>query len=144
MRPVQVTSGRSPFEVTVLAAALLCGVTLLVSDARPRSVTETMPSLVQSLWEVGLILAGLVGLCGITLWGSQLAVALGVELGGVTILGAATAMYAIALFTVSGSQAVAAGAFITGVSVASWWRTGQIVRDLRRLAAVVEQRENET
>lgn len=138
MRPVQITSGRHPFEVTILAAALLCGIALMASNARPRSITESMPSLVQSSWEIGLVGAGVIGLTGVLLWRGQLAVCLGVELGGVMILGTVTSMYGIALFAVSGSQALAAGAFVVGVSLASWWRIAQIVRDLRRLALATE------
>lgn len=137
MRPVQITSGRHPFEVSFLVAALLCGLTLLVAGQRPASVTAAMPGLVQAAWEIGLVVAGLVGVAGVT-WRGRLSTALGVELLGVTTLGTATTMYAIALYVVSGLAAIAAGAFVTAVAVASWWRVAQIVRDLRRVARAAE------
>lgn len=133
MRPVQITTGRHPFEVAVLVAALICGMALLATETRPRSVTAAMPAFVQAAWEVGLIVAGVVGIVGIT-WPGQLSTALGVELLGVAVLGTVTTMYALALYFVSGTQAIAAGAFVTGVAVAGWWRVGQISRDLLRVA----------
>jgi hypothetical protein len=137
MRPVQITSGRHPFEVATLVAVLAAGVALLATGDRPKSVTAAMPILVQATWEIGLIVAGVVGLAGIT-WRGRLSTALGVELGGVACLGTVTTMYAIALAVVTGTQAIAAGAIVGGLAVASWWRIWQIVADLRRIARAAE------
>lgn len=117
----------------MLAAAAACGCALLVADARPRTVSESMPAMVQVIWEVGLLVCGLVGLVGVG-WRGHPATGLGVELGALMLLGSSTAMYGIALFAVAGLQATAAGTFIAAVSAASWWRSTQIVRDLRRIA----------
>ncbi|GLY21708.1 hypothetical protein [Micromonospora sp. NBRC 101691] len=135
-RPVTVTTGRHPFEVAVLAAALLCGVALTITGLRPTSVTTGMPGTVQAIWQFGLIAAGGVGLAGVW-WRGHLSVALGIELVGVATLGTVTTMYAIALYAVSGRQAIAAGAFVAGVAFAAWWRVAQIGVDLHRVTAAI-------
>lgn len=132
MRRIQV-AGRHPFEVATLAASATAGLTLLIADERPRSVAEAMPPLLQDTWEIALIVAGVVGLAGVY-WPGLPLVGVGAELSAVVVLGTATAMYAIALFAISGWQALAAGAFIAAVGLASWARASSIVRDLRRLA----------
>ena len=137
MPAVQMRRGRDPFEVTLLVATLACGIALIISDARPRSVTSAMPALVELTWEWGLIVAGVVGLVAV-LWRGDLAIALGVELGAMVLLGTTTSMYAIALFAVSGKAALAAGSFITAVAVAAWWRAAQILRALNALAEAPE------
>lgn len=126
------TASRHPFEVALLGAATTAGVALLVVG-RPRSVTEAMPVLVQSVWEVALVLTGVVGLAGVY-WRGHASVGLGIELGAMVLLGTATAMYAIALFAISGLQALAAGAFLAAIGAASWWRAGQIGGALRWVA----------
>lgn len=137
VRPVQIVSGRHPFEVAVLLAVLICGVILVLTDQRPASVTAAMPGSVQAAWEVGLIVAGVVGLAALV-WPGSLVTSMGVELVGMVVLGTSTSMYAIALYVVSGSAAIAAGAFIVAVAVASWARGYQILRDLRRVARAAE------
>jgi hypothetical protein len=135
MRPIKITTGRHPFEVTFLFAALVCGVALVASDMRPLSVAAAMPAVVQGIWEVGLVLVGVTGLLGIS-WRGQLSTGLGVELGAVVLLGTTTSMYAIAMFAITGAPVLVAGSFIAAVAVASWWRSAQIVRDLLLLARV--------
>jgi hypothetical protein len=131
---IQIRSGRHPFQITLLAATFACGVAQLTVDARPRSVTTSMPILVQNLWEWGLLVVGIVGLLGTT-WRGRLSTGLGIELGAMFILGTSTGMYAIALFAVSGKAALTAGSFITAIAVASGWRAVEILSDLRDLAA---------
>ncbi|MFK3980471.1 hypothetical protein ACI2K4_08840 [Micromonospora sp. NPDC050397] len=135
MRPLPIISGRHPFEVTLLVAAVVCGSGLVLADARPRSVAVTMPEAVQAIWEVGLIVGGLLGLVGIT-WRGQLSTGLGLELGAIVLFGTTTGMYTIAIFATSGRAGLAAGTFVGAVSAASHWRSTQIVRDLRRLAQI--------
>lgn len=125
--------GRNPFEAAILAASVTAGMALLVADERPRSVTEAMPPLLQDTWEIALIVAGVVGLAGVY-WPGPPLVGVGAELSAVVLLGTATTMYDIALFAISGWQALVAGSFLAAVSVASWWRSALIIRDLRRLA----------
>lgn len=131
-RPVKVVTGRQPFEVAILVASACCGLALALTDTSPKSAATAMPGLIQVLWQVFLIVGGIVGLIGIFFPGRLIA-QLGTEAVGVMLVGTATTMYSIALFTVSGLQALAAGAFVTAVAVAGWWRIGQIWHDLRRV-----------
>jgi len=138
MRPVQIVSGRHPFEVMLLVAALLCGILLLVADFRPPSIGIAMPPVIQVTWEVGLVVVGVGGLLGIT-WPGHLVTGIGIELGAMVLLGTTTAMYSIAVLFVSGRPALIAGAFIGAVAVSSLWRSLQILRDLRKLLHANEQ-----
>ncbi|MFI6761879.1 hypothetical protein ACIBF5_22330 [Micromonospora sp. NPDC050417] len=133
LTPIRVSSGRHPFELTFLLGGLVCGIMMILLDALPRSLVLAMPATVEWSWETGLIVAGLVGLAGVG-WPGQLSTGLGLELGAVLLLGANTAMYAIALFSMSGMAALTAGTFIGAVSIGSSWRCAQIIGDLRRLA----------
>lgn len=121
----------------MLLASLLVGVSLIVLSTRPRSVAVAMPDLVQVCWEVGLVLAGVVGLTGV-FWPGRLTTGLGTELVAMCILGTATTMYGVALFAVTGLPALAAGSFVAAVAVASWWRVGQILHDGLRIARAAE------
>lgn len=137
VRPLQIASGRHPFEIAVLITAVACGVTLVVTDTRPASVTAAMPAPVQTLWEVGLVVSGVVGLVGVT-WTGALATSMGVELIGMVLLGTVTCMYAVALYVVSGTAAIAAGAFVCGIAAAAWVRAAQVLMDLRRVGRAAE------
>ncbi|MFC0504210.1 hypothetical protein [Micromonospora costi] len=137
LRPVQIASGRHPFEMAVLLAAVCSGVALVVTDRRPASVLAAMPATVQLLWEVGLIVAGVIGLIGVT-WNGDLSTSMGVEMIGIILLGTVTTMYAVALFVVSGSAAIAAGAFICAIAAASWARAVQVLVDLRRVGRAAQ------
>ncbi|TDC32455.1 hypothetical protein E1211_20795 [Micromonospora sp. 15K316] len=124
---------RQPFEVAVLLAAPPCGVFLILLDVRPQSVTLAMPPPLQTGWETGLIVGGLVGLSGI-LWPGRLSTGLGIELAALLMLGSITGMYAVAIAAISGTRGVAAISFVVAVSAGSFWRSAQIVLDLRQLA----------
>ncbi|MER7440367.1 hypothetical protein [Micromonospora avicenniae] len=128
-----IRSRRQPFEVAVLLAAPPCGLLLILLDVRPPSVTLTMDTPIQVLWELGLIVGGMIGLSGI-IWPGRLATGLGIELAAVVLLGTITVMYAVALAAVSGRSGTAAISFILAVSAGSFWRAGQIIFDLRLLA----------
>ncbi|MBF9131905.1 hypothetical protein I0C86_23495 [Plantactinospora sp. S1510] len=133
MPTIQIRSGRHPFQTTLLVATFACGIAQLIVDARPRSVTTSMPILVQNVWEWGLVVVGIVGLLGTT-WRGRLSTGLGIELGAMVVLGTTTGMYAFALFAVSGKAALTAGTFIAAIAVASGWRAVEILSDLRDLA----------
>lgn len=131
--PIVVTSGKTPFEVTILSATAAAGIALTLAGTRPRSVSEAMPTTVQVTWQAALVLTGVAGLVGVY-WRGEVATGLGVELGALVGLGTATCMYTIALIAISGVQAIAAASFVSAIGVASWLRAAEIVRDLRRLA----------
>ncbi|MGW0432869.1 hypothetical protein ACWDV4_10030 [Micromonospora sp. NPDC003197] len=138
MRPIQIVSGRHPFEAMLFVAALVCGVLLIVAGFQPPSIDVAMPPVVEVIWEVGLVLVGVGGLLGIS-WPGHLVTGIGIELGAMVLLGTTTAMYSIAVLIVSGRLALIAGAFIGAVAVASLWRSLQILRDLRKLLHASEQ-----
>ncbi|GAB3139034.1 hypothetical protein GCM10027290_07460 [Micromonospora sonneratiae] len=138
MRTVQIISGRHPFEVTLLATSLACGIALLITDIRPPSVVIAMPVVVQATWQVGLVVVGVAGLLGVT-WPGHVLTGLGIELGALVLLGTTTAMYSIAIIAISGRSALVAGSFIGAVTVASLWRSAQLMLDLRRLIEASQQ-----
>jgi len=131
LRPIQVSTGRHPFEVAVLLAATIAGAVLLFIGLSPRSVANEMHPTVQQLWQIELLAGGVIGLAG-CFWTGTLYSSLKVEAIGVFILATATSMYSVALATVGGSQAIVAGSFVASIALASWARVFQIVRDLRR------------
>ncbi|GAB7039694.1 MULTISPECIES: hypothetical protein [Catenuloplanes] len=138
-RPLTLATGRHPFEVSTLLAALIVGVALQLGGAvTPRSVSTAMPPTIQTVWAIGLIVAGAVGLIGLAWPRTALLAGLALELAGVAVLGAAATMYSIALYAVSGAQAIAAGGFVSAVAIASWWRWVQIILDLRRLGRAAD------
>ncbi|MDP9799338.1 hypothetical protein J2S43_007850 [Catenuloplanes nepalensis] len=137
-RPLIVASGRHPFEVCTLLAAFIVGTALHLGAVVPRSVSTAMPPTIQAVWAIGLIVAGLAGLAGVAVPRRRLLVGLGLELLGIGVLGTAATMYSISLYAVSAEQAIVAGGFVSALAVASWWRWGQIIVDLRRLGRAAE------
>lgn len=138
LRPIQVATGKHPFEVMILFAAAAAGVVLLTMQLSPRSVASALHPVVQTVWQYELLVGGVVGLVGV-FWPGSLYASLKVEAIGLFILAAAATMYTIALATVSGSQAITAGSFVGAIAVASWARVAQIVRDIRRATRAVRQ-----
>lgn len=137
LRPVVITSGRHPFEVMVLVAAMVCGVALAVTGISTKATEAAMPGWVQIAWNFMLITGGSIGLLGIFST-ARLIVRLGIEAAGVVVLGSACVMYAIAIFAVSGANGVPAGSFVTAIGIASLIRAWQIMHDIRRAVAASE------
>lgn len=133
MPSLAITSGRHPYQIAMHASAVAAGVLMMWSDEWPRSAEDTMSRPILWLWVALLILSG-VGGAAVVWWRGELLTALRIELGGVVLLGTGTSMYALALWAVAGSQALAAGAFFSGISVGSWWRAVQVWRDVRRVS----------
>lgn len=131
-RPVQVTTGRHPFEIAILAATVFVGLVLAVTGRAPRSAEETMGHAVLTLWMTLLSLAGLIALVG-AWWRGRIETGLRVEMAGVLLLAAGVSMYVIAVFTVSGWAALVAGGFVAAIAVGAWARAVQIGLDLRRI-----------
>ncbi|MEV4628482.1 hypothetical protein AB0J90_19650 [Micromonospora sp. NPDC049523] len=122
-----------PFEVTFMVAATACGIAMLTSATRMSSLADTMPVLTHTIWRASLVPVGILGLVGIS-WRGELATGLAIRLGALILLGTATSMYAVAMFTASGIAAMPVAAFVAAVPVAAWWRSGQITKDLLGLA----------
>ncbi|MEO3929958.1 hypothetical protein ABGB07_39825 [Micromonosporaceae bacterium B7E4] len=135
MQPVSVVTGRHPYQVAVHLAAVACGLVLALTDRVPRSAAEAMHPVVLVLWVVLLVACGVAAPVG-AWWRGCVRTGLRVELAGVLLLAAATGMYAVALFAVSGWQALAAGSFLVGLAAGAGWRAVQIRWELRHLAAV--------
>lgn len=135
MQPVSVVTGRHPYQVAIHASAICCGLALAATDRVPKSAAEAMPTPVQVLWVALLLSSGLATLVG-TWWRGRTSTGLRLELAGVLLLAGGTGMYAVALFAISGWQAAAAGSFIAGIAIGSWWRAVQILRDVRHLGEV--------
>ncbi len=137
LRPIQVATGRHPFEVMILAAAAVAGTILLTMQLSPRSVASALHPIVQTVWTYELLIGGIVGLVGV-FWPGNLYASLKVEATGLFVLAAAATMYTIALASVSGSQAITAGSFVGAIAVACWARVVQIAIDLRRATRAVK------
>ncbi|MGN9777093.1 hypothetical protein ACTMS0_15210 [Micromonospora sp. H33] len=133
MPKMRIWRNRQPFQNAVVATAPVCGVLMVTLQVRPPAVEVAMPGPVRVGWVLGLIVAGLVGLTGL-FWPGRCATALGIELASMLMLGTLAGMYAVALAVFSGRMAVAAASFITAVAIGSWWRSAEIIRDLRGLA----------
>ncbi|GAB7053138.1 hypothetical protein [Catenuloplanes indicus] len=131
-RPVQVTSGRHPFEAAILVATVFVGVVLAVTREVPRSASQTMPHGLITVWMVMLAAAGLVALLG-AWWRGSVETGLRVEMAGILLLAGGVTMYVIAVFTVSGMAALVAGGFTAAIACGAWARAGQIGLDLRRI-----------
>lgn len=136
VRPLVVHTGRHPFEVAFLSAAVVVGLVLWLVDQRPQSVQSAMPVVVQALWVSGLVSGGLVGLGSLWLQARDVWRGLVVELFAMSVTGSALIMYAVAIFTVSGVRGLAGGGFTAAFGVAAWSRFAQIVVDLRRISRV--------
>jgi hypothetical protein len=134
-RPVQIASGRQPFQIAIMVASLFLGLTLAVSDEIPNSAQKTMHGAVIATWIVMLISAGILSLVGI-FWKGAFRTALRLELAGVLLLAGGASMYVVALFSVSGWAALIAGGYVTAIALGSWWRAGELVRDVRKLAHI--------
>lgn len=139
MPAVAITSGRHPYQIAVHLAAALGGASMVLADRVPRSVSEVMSGPLIVLWAVLLILSGVAVLAGVA-WRGKASTGLYAELGGVCVLAGGTSMYAVSLFAVAGLQALVAAMFISGLAFGSWWRSVQIVRDIRRLSEVEVKR----
>jgi hypothetical protein len=142
-RALVVNTGRHPFEVAFFIAAIAVGVILIASGTSPASASSAMPVVVQGLWKAGLIIGGLTGLSAAWSQKANIWRGLGIELFTMAILGSALAMYAVALFAVSGMAALAAGGFVTAFGAACWWRFGQILNDLRKINRAAREKRVE-
>jgi hypothetical protein len=134
---VRIASGRHPYEVVLMIAAPAVGFILLLSSTQPPAVDSGMPGFVRAVWMALLIIAGAVGLTGV-FWPGRIETSLSIEAVGVLVLGSAAAMYTVAVLAVAGFNGAAAGGFTAAVAAGSWWRLGQIWRDLHRLDRAVQ------
>jgi len=78
LKPIQVSTGKHPFEVAILVAATSAGVALLTLQLSPKSVASALHPLVQQLWTYELLVGGVIGLIGV-FWPGTLYASLKVE-----------------------------------------------------------------
>lgn len=127
-----ITSGRHPFQVGVLAGVLIAAVGVLAADRPPESLQRTMNRPLIAAWLVLLIGGSIAAQLG-AFWPGEIDTGLIIEGAGVLAVSTMTTIYVVALIHVQGGNAVAAGAFIGGIALAAWWRTVQIIIDVRKV-----------
>jgi hypothetical protein len=142
-RTVIITTGRHPFQVAITATCLLSSIVILVTGSYPPSFVRGMPPGFVNIWLYVLSVDAVLTLMGIY-WRGKLTSALLIEAGGVIGIAATTAVYSVVMATFSGLNALGAGGFITGISIACWWRAVQCVLDSRRLDRAENQRVTHT
>lgn len=126
---VAVHSGRNPFQLWLLAACVLSGITGLVTPGANNSViTKLLPGWEVDAWYAGLALFAAIGLVG------SIRNSLLVERVGIAALSAVSVLYAVAIIAAAGERGVFAALLIAAFSCACVTRFVQINRDLRVLA----------
>lgn len=129
---LEITTGRHPFQVATVAACPLSAIAILVTNEHPPSLDLALPPPLADVWLFCLAASGVVALTG-AYWTGKLDTGLLTEGGGVAVLASALTTYGAALFVVNGGNAIGAGAFLLAIAVAGWWRTVQIVVDVRKV-----------
>jgi hypothetical protein len=134
-RPLQIASGRQPFQVAIMVASVFLGLCLAVTDQIPNSAQRTMHDGVLATWIVMLVSAGALALAG-TFWRGAFRTALRIESAGVLMLAGGASMYTVAVFAVSGWAALIAGGYVAAIACGAWWRAGELLKDIRKLAHI--------
>lgn len=129
---LEITTGRHPFQVAVVAACPLAAVAILATGEYPPSLEAALPRPFGDVWLWGLALGGISAQAG-AYWRGDLDNGLVIECGGVALMASMLTIYASALILVQGAHAVAAAGFLAGIAVAGWWRAGQIIADVRKV-----------
>ena len=139
-RPIEIVTGRHPFQIASLGANVVVGLGLLITGEPPQSVTEGMPPHLITVWEAGLIMSGLIGLAGV-FWPDypRNIRSLSIELSGIIFLSTILTMYAIAVFVWAGQRGLVAGGMAVGLTGAAVYRSAQILRDRRRLNSALQK-----
>ena len=124
-------SDAHPFEVFIPFLCVLAGIPLLFSGPAPGTIEESLPEFLVTLWGIELALGGALTLTGIGVGSRPM------EKFGLSLLAAASTVYALVLLATSWpvaivSAAIVAGFGITCIAVIRWWRTHEVVRKLPR------------
>ncbi|AHH98345.1 hypothetical protein [Kutzneria albida] len=130
---VIVRSGRNPFEVFLLSAAVLSGGAGLLAQASwSPAVANTLPDGLVPVWYGGLVLGGVVSVVGVLLNGL---VSLLVERVGLTLLGGFAVLYVSVVLVEAGWRGTLPALFVGAFAMACVGRFVTIGRDLKRAAA---------
>lgn len=129
---LEITTGRHPFQVAVVAACPLASLAIIITGNHPPSLDAALPPPLADLWLYALAAGGVAAQVG-AFWNGELDTGLITEGGGVAVLGSMLTVYVAALFLVNGTAALGSGAFILSLAVAAWWRSAQISHDVRKV-----------
>ncbi len=130
----------NPFQLWIVVACTLTGLVgvLPLSVERTGAVDRELPHALATLWYVGLLVAGGVGLVAALLPATtvtRVARALRVERVSLALLGGQLSGYGGALLAVAPRTPI--GALLVALAIASVWRFHQIRGELRTLRVVV-------
>jgi hypothetical protein len=129
-RALVLRSGRSPFQVLLMAACLISGVSGLLPHEQ-RSIIDQLADGRATAWYAGLIFGGIVVLVGLFL---RLPTSLLVERVGLLLLTGLFIGYGIGIYLLLGFEQVrVGGVIIIACGAACGVRTWQIGHDLSRL-----------
>lgn len=129
---LEITTGRHPFQVAVVAACPLASLAILASGEHPPSLDLTLPRPMADVWLVTLAVSGIAAQVG-AYWRGELDTGLLVEGAGVALMASMLTIYATALLLVQGPTGFGAAGFLAALAVAGWWRAGQAWRDTRKV-----------
>lgn len=125
----QVRSGRSPFELFMLAACVLSGIAgLLESKTWSTSITNTLPAWQVVAWYSGILVCGAVSFGGAVTRGVT---SLLVERFGLSMLAGWTLLYSVVVIMQAGVRGLFVALLVAAFAAASVARVVQITRDLR-------------
>lgn len=129
---LEITTGRHPFQVAVIAACPVISAAILITGKSPPSLAAALPAQYDEVWLAALAVGGVGALTG-AYWRGELDNGLLIEGSGVSAIGAMVTVYAAALLVVQGATAIGPATFLAAIGVACWWRAMQIARDVRKV-----------
>lgn len=118
-------------------ACAASGMAALLNIGEPITLIRLMPRFMVDVWGWNLMLGGLLGL--IAPWWRDRITGLLLERVALLCLGGITAVYAVALYVIWGSQAVMSIPLTGSITVASLWRVVHINRELKVLTRWIER-----
>ncbi len=137
--PVVVVVGRDrPHEVALNVWAAILGALYTFGAPRPGSLAGLVTGPAFYVFAVGLGLGGLIALVG-SHWTRDVERSLEIERAGLVILTGALLVYAVAVISVFGWQALIAGGLVAAWVHANVRRSISITRDLRQIRRRLQQ-----
>jgi hypothetical protein len=129
-RPILVLTGRHrPHEQLLLAYGALSGAVFLAGAPEPAGIAAVMPGAVVTLWAVGMVVSGVVGLVG-NWWRGERGQVL--EAGGLLVGAGSLLIYAATAVAAAGTRAMFPAGIILAWFAANLWRAVQIRAELRQ------------
>lgn len=123
-------SGRSPFELYLLAACVLSGLSgLIAPSSLSLAVAQLLPTWVVTAWCAGLVIGGSISILGVLRRGLQ---SLLIERVGLIALTGLTLLYSVSIVTLAGPRATFAALFVAAFGAACVARFWQIGKDLTK------------